>query len=68
MQQDRDEMNMDLIDETGSEVLDDRGAADGFVAWALAGSNHHSSSTPGHFGEAVSDLARFLGIGCERVS
>jgi L-fucose isomerase-like protein len=45
-----------------------RDAADGFVAWARAGSNHHSSSTPGLLGDAVAELAGFLEIGCERVS
>jgi L-arabinose isomerase len=45
-----------------------RDAADGFVTWAMAGSNHHSSSTPGHYGDAVAAVARFLGVGCQRVS
>jgi L-arabinose isomerase len=52
----------------GAFRFDGLGASEGFVAWALAGSNHHSSSTPGHYGDAVAEIARTLGVGCERVS
>jgi L-arabinose isomerase len=43
-------------------------APDGYRAWALAGANHHSSSTPGHLGDAVAELAALLGVGVVRVS
>jgi L-fucose isomerase-like protein len=45
-----------------------REAADGFLAWARAGPNHHSSSTPGHLAGAVAEVAAFLEVGCERIS
>jgi L-fucose isomerase-like protein len=46
----------------------ERGSVDGFTAWALAGASHHSSSTPGHFGDAVARVAEYLRIGCVRIS
>ena len=41
---------------------------EGFRRWALAGANHHSCASPGLLGGSVSDVARFLGVGCVRVS
>jgi L-arabinose isomerase len=35
--------------------------------WARAGANHHSSATPGEFGEAVEQVAAFLGVEAIRV-
>ena len=46
----------------------DRSAVDGFRAWALSGANHHSSSTPGHIGDLVGQVAEHLGVEVLRVS
>jgi L-arabinose isomerase len=35
--------------------------------WARAGANHHSSATPGELGEAVAQVASFLGVEVVRV-
>ena len=35
--------------------------------WAESGVNHHSAIAPGHLGEMVEVVARFLGIGFVRV-
>ena len=35
--------------------------------WAQAGANHHSSATPGALGEAVAQVAAFLGVEAVRV-
>ena len=35
--------------------------------WARAGANHHSSATPGAYGEAVAQVAAFLGVEAVRV-
>ena len=43
-------------------------AGNPFFALELGRELVRTNTRPGHFGEAVSDLARFLGIGCERVS
>jgi L-fucose isomerase-like protein len=41
---------------------------DAWRRWAAAGANHHSSATPGHFGDDVAAVAGHLGVGCARVS
>lgn len=46
----------------------DRSGPEGYTDWALAGANHHSSSTPGHLGDAVAAVAGQLGVGVARVS
>jgi L-arabinose isomerase len=46
----------------------DRSAVDGFRAWALSGANHHSSSTPGHIGGLVAQVAGHLGVDVLRIS
>ena len=43
-------------------------SVEGFEAWARAGANHHSSSTPGHFADAVASVAEHLRVGCVRIS
>jgi L-arabinose isomerase len=43
-------------------------ADEGFRRWARAGPNHHSCASPGLLGDSVADVARFLGVGCLRVS
>lgn len=53
---------------SGSFAFAGRTAPDGFEAWARAGANHHSSATPGLFGDPVAQLADYLGVGCARVS
>jgi L-arabinose isomerase len=40
---------------------------DGWTAWCRAGANHHSSATPGAFGDAVEALGRMAGIEAVRV-
>lgn len=42
--------------------------AQAWKRWAQAGSNHHSSATPGHLGDAVAAVAAHLGVGAVRVS
>jgi L-arabinose isomerase len=37
-------------------------APEAWERWARAGANHHSSATPGDLGEAVAQVAAFLGI------
>ena len=46
----------------------DRSSVEGFTAWALAGANHHSSSTPGHLADQVAQVAAYLRVGLVRVS
>lgn len=36
--------------------------------WAAAGVNHHSAAAPGHLADQVELVARYLGVGCERVT
>jgi L-arabinose isomerase len=38
-----------------------------WMRWCEAGANHHSAATPGDFGDAIEDVARFLGVGAVRV-
>jgi L-arabinose isomerase len=40
---------------------------DGWKEWCRAGANHHSSATPGAFGDAVEALGRLAGIDVIRV-
>jgi len=42
-------------------------ATEAWTRWCEAGANHHSAATPGDFGDAVEDVARFLGVGAVRV-
>jgi L-fucose isomerase-like protein len=42
-------------------------ATEGYRRWALAGANHHSSSTPGHLGDQVAGVAAQLGVGAVRI-
>lgn len=44
------------------------GVAEYWRAWAAAGVNHHSSASPGHLAGDVATVARYLGVGCVRVS
>ena len=44
------------------------GVAESWRAWAAAGVNHHSSCSPGHLADDVAEVARYLGVGCVRVS
>ena len=44
------------------------GVAESWRAWAAAGVNHHSSASPGHLAGDVAAVARYLGVGCVRVS
>jgi L-arabinose isomerase len=46
----------------------DRSGVEGFTAWALAGANHHSSSTPSHCADQVAQVAAYLRVGLVRVS
>ena len=42
-------------------------AAEAWERWARAGANHHSSATPGAYGEQIAQVAAFLGVDCVRV-
>jgi L-arabinose isomerase len=42
-------------------------APEAWERWARAGANHHSSATPGDLGEAVAQVAAFLGVEAVRV-
>lgn len=46
----------------------ERTSIDGFTAWACAGANHHSSSTPGLLANSVALVAAYLRVGCVQVS
>ena len=43
-------------------------AAEAWSRWAIAGVNHHSAAAPGHLAEDLEVVAKFLGVGCVRVS
>ncbi|MDH3753224.1 MAG: hypothetical protein OEU32_05055 [Acidimicrobiia bacterium] len=44
------------------------GVADAWKRWVTAGVNHHSAAAPGHLAADIETVARFLGVGCVRVS
>ena len=46
----------------------DAGVAESWRAWAAAGVNHHSSCSPGLLADDVATVARYLRVGCARVS
>jgi L-arabinose isomerase len=47
--------------------FDHRPAPEAWERWARAGANHHSSATPGAYGEAIAQVAAFLGVEAIRV-
>jgi L-arabinose isomerase len=47
--------------------FDHEPAPEAWERWVRAGANHHSSATPGAFGDAVAQVAAFLGTECVRV-
>lgn len=44
------------------------GVAKAWSRWARAGVNHHSAASPGHLAEDLAAVAKFLEIGCVKVS
>ena len=47
--------------------FDHKPAPRAWERWARAGANHHSSATPGAYGEAIEQVAAFLGVESVRV-